>query len=102
MQFYVRAYDQDQRIGPLSLSAAISIVRATALAQRAKGSRVWADGQGKLFVKEEGCELSALWVTDEHDRITNIDVISEFGTLGQQISRGIKGSIESLLNTKRH
>jgi hypothetical protein len=102
MQFYVRAYDQDQRIGPLSLSAAISIVRATALAQCAKGSRVWADGQGKLFVKEQGCELSALWVTDENDRVTDIDVISEFGTLGQQISRGIKGGIDSPVNTKRH
>jgi hypothetical protein len=84
------------------LSAAIAIVRATALAQRAKGSRVWANGQGKLFVKEAGCALNALWVTDEHDRVTNIDVISEFGTLGQQISRGIKGSIDSLVNTKRH
>src|SRR5258708_21811386 len=102
MQFYVRAYDEDERVGPLSLSAAIAIVRATALAQRAKGSRVWANGQGKLFVKEEGCALSALWVTDEHDRVMNIDVISEFGTLGQQISRGIKGRIDSLVNTKRH
>jgi hypothetical protein len=75
MQFYVRAYDQDQRIGPLSLSAATSIVRATVLAQRAKGSRVWANGQGKLFVKEAGCPVSALWVADEHDHVTNIDVI---------------------------
>ena len=75
MQFYVRACDQDQRIGPLSLSAAISIVRATALAQRANGSRVWANEQGKLFVEETGCALSALWVADEHDRVTNIDVV---------------------------
>jgi hypothetical protein len=45
------------------------------LAQRAKGSRVWANEQGKLFVKELGCALSALWVTDEHDRVTNIDVV---------------------------
>jgi hypothetical protein len=75
MQFYVRAYDQEQRIGPLSLSAATSIVRATALAQRAKGSRVWANEQGKLFVEEAGCALSALWVTDEHDRVTNIYVV---------------------------
>jgi hypothetical protein len=73
MQFYVRACDQDQRIGPLSLRAAESIVRATALAQRAKGSRVWANGQGKLFVQEAGCALSALWVTDEHDHVTHID-----------------------------
>jgi hypothetical protein len=102
MQFYVRAYDEEQRVGPFSLSAAIAIVRATALAQRAKGSRVWANGQGKLFVKEEGCALSALWVTDERDRVMNIDAISEFGTLGQQISRGIKGRIDSLVNTKRH
>jgi len=102
MQFYVRADDQDQRIGPLSLSAAISIVRATALAQRAKGSRVWANGQGKLFVKETGCALSALWVADEHDRVANIDVISEFGTLGQQISRGMQGRVDSLVNTNGH
>ena len=102
MQFFVRAHDQAQPIGPLSLSAAVSIVRATALAQRAKGSRVWANGEGKLFVKETGCALDALWVTDEHDRVINIAAISEFGTLGQQISRGIKGHLQLLMKSKRH
>jgi hypothetical protein len=102
MQFFVRAQDQAQPIGPLSLSAAVSIVRATALAQRAKGSRVWASGEGKLFVKEAGCALDALWVTDEQDRIVNIAAISEFGSLGQQISRGIKGHLQLLMKSKRH
>lgn len=102
MQFYVSAHDQAQPIGPLSLSAAVSIVRATAMAQRAKGSRVWATGEGKLFVKEPGCELDALWVADEHGRVVNIDAISEFGTLAQQISQGVNLDPEMLLKSKRH
>jgi hypothetical protein len=102
MQFYVRADDEAQPIGPLSLNAAVSIVRATALAQQAKGSRVWAGAEGKLFVKEDGCALDALWVTDDHDRIINIAAISEFGTLGQQITRGIKGHLQLLMKSRKH
>jgi hypothetical protein len=102
MQFYVRADGQTQPIGPFSLSAAVSIVRATALAQRAKGSRVWAGAEGKLFVKESGCALEALWVTDACDRIISIVAISEFGTLGQQISHGLKGHLQLLMKSRRH
>jgi hypothetical protein len=91
MNFYVRADDQNQPLGPMPLSAAKSIVLATALAQRSTGSRVWATDEGKLFVKEAGCPLEALWVADEQDRVVNINVVTEFGTLSQQISRGGKG-----------
>jgi hypothetical protein len=102
MQFYVCARDQAQPIGPLSLSAAVSIVRATAMAQRAKGSLVWATREGKLFVKETGCELDALWVTDEQGRIIDVAAIAEFGTLAQQISQGITGQAEMQIRSKQH
>jgi hypothetical protein len=82
MNFYVRTYDDNQPLGPMPLSAAKSIVVATALAQRSNGSRVWATGQGKLFVKEAGCPLDALWVTDEQDRVIDINAVTEFGTPG--------------------
>ena len=91
MNFYVHVYDENKPLGPMPLSAAKSIVLATALAQRSSGSRVWASGEGKLFVKEAGCPLDALWVTDEQNRVVNINVVSEFGTLGQQIGKGTKG-----------
>ncbi|HEY0803040.1 MAG TPA: hypothetical protein VGD54_19550 [Steroidobacteraceae bacterium] len=101
MNFYVRTYDQNQPLGPMPLSAAKSIVLATALAQRSGGSRVWATGEGKLFVKETGCPLDALWVTDEQNRVVNINVVSEFGTLGQQIGEGVKGGADSLVRRTR-
>ena len=101
MNFYVHAYDENKRLGPMPLSSAKSIVLATALAQRSSGSRVWASGEGKLFVKESGCPLDALWVTDEQNRVVNINVVSEFGTLGQQIGKGIKGRVDSLVRRTR-
>ena len=64
VSFYIHAHDQHRQIDPMSLSAATAVVRATALAQRARGSRVWADEQGKLFVKEAGCPLGTLWITN--------------------------------------
>jgi hypothetical protein len=97
MQFYVRADDHTRQIGPMPLSAAESVVRATAMAQRSVGSRVWGDGRGKLFVKEAGCAPAALWVTDEHDRLIKIhlvDLVPE-GTPRQQLFRRIKQGIES-------
>jgi hypothetical protein len=94
MNFYVRTYDENQPLGPMPLSAAKSIVLATALAQRSTGSRVWATGQGKLLVKEEGCPLDALWVTDEQNRVVDINVITELVTLSQQISKGMKGRVD--------
>jgi hypothetical protein len=69
----------------MSLGEAESVVRATALAQRSKGSRVWIDEQGKLFVKEFGCALETLWIADEHDRVVNIDVAAEIGTSSADI-----------------
>jgi hypothetical protein len=98
MGFYVRADDYTHQIGPMSLNAAESVVRATAMAQRSSGSRVWGDGRGKLFVKEAGCAPAALWITDERDRLVNIDLkdlITELGTRRQQIFRRIKQRIET-------
>jgi hypothetical protein len=86
VRFYIRSHDQHLQIGPMSLSAAESVVRATALAQRSKGSRVWIDEQGKLFVKEAGCALDALWIADEHDRVVNTDVIAEIGTSADMVA----------------
>jgi hypothetical protein len=86
VRFYIRGYDQHLQIGPMSLSAAESVVRAMALAQRSKGSRVWIDEQGKLFVKEAGCALDALWIADEHDRVVNTDVIAEIGTSADMVA----------------
>jgi len=85
VRFYLRADDQTLQIGPMSLSAAVSVVRATALAQRSKGSRVWIDEQGKLLVKEFGCALETLWIADEHDRVVNVDVTAEIGASSADI-----------------
>lgn len=98
MEFYVRADDHTQQIGPMSLSAAESVVRATAMAQRSSGSRVWGDGRGKLFVEEAGCAPAALWITDERDRLVNInlmDLVTELGTRRQQLFRRVKQWIET-------
>jgi hypothetical protein len=100
MRFYLRAYDPAQQIGPMSLSEAESVVRATGLAQRSRGSLVWGDGQGKLFIKEAGCELDALWVTDENDRLVNIGVVAEFATLRQQILWRVEETIETVVRRK--
>ena len=100
MRFYLRAHDQSQQIGPMSLSEAESVVRATALAQRSRGSRVWGDGHGKLFIQEPGCALDALWVTDENDRPVDIGVDAEFGTLRQQILGRVKERIETVVRRK--
>lgn len=75
--FYIRAIDQPNPIGPMSLFAAVSVVRATALAQRSNGSRVWADAKGRLLVKESGCALAALWVSDDLGQVICIDGLIE-------------------------
>ena len=75
--FYIRAIDQPNPIGPMSLCAAVSVVRATALAQRSNGSRVWADAKGRLLVKETGCALAALWVSDDLGQVICIDGLME-------------------------
>ena len=61
MSFYIHAYDQNRQIGPMSLSAATSVVRATALAQR------------------------------------NIAVVTDIGTLRQQILWRIKRRFDSIV-----
>jgi hypothetical protein len=98
MKFYVRADDHTHQIGPMSLSAAESVVRATAMALRSSGSRVWGDGRGKLCVEEAGCAPAALWVADERNRLVNIDLmdfVPELGTRRQQRFRRIKQRIEA-------
>ena len=62
----------------MELTAAASVVRATALAHRSSGSRVWSDGNGRLYVKEAGRAVEALWVADAHGRVINIEGIREF------------------------
>jgi len=75
--YYIRAIDQPKPIGPMSLSAAESIVRATALAQRSNGSRVWFDAKGRLLVKEMGLALVVLWVSDDLGSVIYFDGLSE-------------------------
>jgi len=66
VRFYIRGYDQHLQIGPMSLSAAESVVRAMALAQRSKGSRVWMTNRASCSSRKAGCALDALWIADEH------------------------------------
>jgi hypothetical protein len=75
--FYIRAIDQPKPIGPMSLRAAASVVRATALAQRSNGSRVWADAKGRLLVKEMGRALAAVWVSDDLGQVICIEGLIE-------------------------
>jgi hypothetical protein len=75
MKFYVRADDHSHPVGPLSFRAAESVVRATAMAQRSSGSRVWADDLGRLFIEEAGCAPAAMWITDERDHLVSLDLM---------------------------
>jgi hypothetical protein len=75
MKFYVRADDHTRQIGPLTFRAAQSIVRATAMAQRSGGSRVWVDDFGRLYIEEAGCAPAALWIADERDHPVNLDLM---------------------------
>ena len=100
MSFYIHAYDQYRQLGPMSLSAATSVVRATASAQRARDSRVWTDEQGKLLMKEAGCALDALWITEVYDPVVNIVGVAEIGRRRQQILWRIKRR-STIVGTRR-
>ncbi len=98
MKFYVRADDHTRQIGPLSFRAAQSILRATAMAQRSGGSRVWGDGFGRLYIEETGCAPATLWIADELDHLVNLDfmdLVTEPSASRQPIFLRIKQRIEA-------